>query len=84
MSMRYTAPPSERRAQRHVHFAAHNVSSREAVKVRGHGFVERHPHDQGDKQYDQLSEELFALLNRTYVAVANTTAATVKRPSAAH
>jgi hypothetical protein len=33
---------------------------------------------------DQLSEELFTLLNRTYVAVANTTAATVKRPSAAH
>ena len=32
----------------------------------------------------QLSEELFTLLNRTHLAVANTTAATVKRPSAAH
>ena len=32
------------------------------------------PHDQSDQEYEWLSEELFALLNRTYVAVANTTA----------
>jgi len=31
-------------------------------------------HDQSDKEYERLSEELFALLNRAYVAVANATA----------
>jgi hypothetical protein len=39
------------------------------------------PHD--DKEYERLSEDLFGLLNRTYVAVANATALGTK-PGPAH
>jgi hypothetical protein len=42
------------------------------------------PHDQVDREYERLSEELFTLLNRTYVAVANTTAPIAKRSSGDH
>jgi hypothetical protein len=42
------------------------------------------PHDEADKEYERLSEELFTLLNQSYVAVANTTAAATRLPSAHH